>query len=77
MANTQTTVAYTIEVAGLLDGGWEDWLGAARIEAEVRDGQPVTRLTVQFRDQAGLMGMLRQLHGMGLELLAVRRKQQS
>jgi hypothetical protein len=66
-------VSYEIEVAGLLDRAWEDWLEAPRIVATMQDGQPVTRLTVQFQDQAGLIGLLRQLHGMGLELLSVRR----
>jgi len=64
-------VTYAIEVAGLMDRAWEDWLEAPSIVAAMRDGQPVTRLTVQFQDQAGLIGLLRQLHGMGLELLSV------
>jgi hypothetical protein len=66
-------VSYEIEVAGLMDRAWEDWLEALHIVATVQDGQPVTRLTVQFPDQAGLIGLLRQLHGMGLELLTVTR----
>lgn len=69
----QPTVSYEIEVAGLLDRAWEDWLEAPCIVAMVQDGQPVTRLTVHFPDQAGLIGLLRQLHGMGLELLSVTR----
>jgi hypothetical protein len=71
------TNAYEIEVAGLMDTTWEDWLEAAGIQSIVRDGQPVTRLTVQFPDQAGLIGLLRQLHGMGLELLLVTRLERS
>jgi hypothetical protein len=67
----QPTVAYEIEIAGLIDTAWEDWLEAPRIQATVKDGQPVTRITVQFQDQAGLIGLLRQLHGMGLELLSI------
>jgi hypothetical protein len=67
------TISYEIEVAGLMDQAWEDWLEAPRIVAWVQDGQPVTRLTVHFQDQAGLIGVLRQLHGMGLELLSVTR----
>ena len=71
--NMQPTISYEIEVAGLMDRTWEDWLEASRIQSTVKDGQPVTRLTVQFEDQAGLIGLLRQLHGMGLELLSVTR----
>jgi hypothetical protein len=67
------TIAYEIEVAGLMDQAWEDWLEAPRIRATVKDGQPVTRMTVQYQDQAGLIGLLRQLHGMGLELLSITR----
>jgi hypothetical protein len=69
----QPAISYEIEVAGLMDRAWEDWLDAACIRSAVKDGQPVTRLTVQFKDQAGLIGVLRQLHGMGLELLSVTR----
>jgi hypothetical protein len=69
----QPTVSYEIDVAGLMDRTWEDWLEAPHIQSTVKDGQPVTRLTVQFTDQAGLIGLLRQLHGMRLELLSVTR----
>jgi len=69
----QPTVTYDIEVAGLMDKVWEDWLEAPRIRCTDEDGRPVTCLTVQFQDQAGLIGLLRQLHGMGLELLSVTR----
>lgn len=67
------TVSYEIELAGFMDRAWEDWLESPRIQTTVKDGQPVTQLTVQFHDQAGLIGLLRQLHGMGLELLSVTR----
>ncbi len=69
----QPTVSYEIEVVGLIDEAWGDRLEAPRILSTVKDGQPVTRLTVQFKDQAGLIGVLRQLHGMGLELLTITR----
>lgn len=69
----QPTVLYEIEVAGLIDRAWGDWLEAPHIVSTMRDGQPVTLLTVPCQDQAGLIGLLRQLHGMGLELLSVRR----
>lgn len=69
----QPVLSYEIEVVGLIDRAWGDWLEAPRILTTVKDGQPVTRLTVQFKDQAGLIGVLRQLHGMGLELLTITR----
>lgn len=69
----QPTVSYEIEVAGLMDRTWEDWLESPRIQSTVKDGQPMTCLTVQLKDQASLIGLLRQLHGMGLELLSVTR----
>ncbi len=67
------TLSYEIEIAGLIDRAWEDWLEAPCILAGVKDGQPVTRLRVRFQDQTGLMGLLRQLHGMGLEFLSITR----
>jgi len=45
------TISYEIEVVGLMDRAWEDWLEAPRILSTVKDGQPVTRLTVQFKNQ--------------------------
>lgn len=69
----QATIAYEIEVSGLLDSDWEDWFEAPRIVTTVKDGQPVTRLTLECKDQAGLIGVLRQLHGMGLELRSITR----
>ncbi len=71
--NLQPTISYEIEVAGLIDKVWEDWLEAPCMQCTLKDGRPVTRLTVQFEDQAGLIGVLRRLHGMGLELLSVTR----
>ena len=65
------TISYEIEVAGLMDTVWEDWLEAPHMLAMLKNGQPVTRLTVQVKDQAGLIGLLRQLHGMGLQLLSI------
>jgi hypothetical protein len=69
----QPFVIYEIEVAGLMDGAWQDWFESLHILTGFKDGQPVTRLIAQFRDQAGLIGLLRQLHGMGLELLSITR----
>ncbi len=71
--NVQPTISYEIEVAGLIDKVWEDWLEAPCMQCTVKEGRPVTRLTVRMRDQAGLIGVLRQLHGMGLELVSVTR----
>ena len=51
----QTTVTYAIEVAGLMDRAWEDWLEAPRIVAAMQDGQPVTEERLhEYREQLGL-----------------------
>jgi hypothetical protein len=63
---------YRISVRNILDEGWVRALQINPI-ATYRHyaGTPRTILTLQIRDQSELLGLLNQLHGMGLTLLAV------
>jgi hypothetical protein len=65
---------YRIEVQGRVD---EDWLksfdGSAEIRAEIHvaeSGQPEAVTVLHVRtDQAGIVGLVRRLHGLGLAIL--------
>jgi len=64
---------YQIEVEGHLDESWADWFGPPDIVVEVKGEVPVTRLSNVVIDQTGLIGLIRQLHGMGMVLLSITR----
>ena len=64
-------VSYRIEVRGQVSKNDLEAMGAAQaIEAGVG---PVSTTLTLHADQAGLVGLLRQLHGLGLVLLSVQR----
>ncbi len=59
---------YEIQVKGVLESTWSDWLGGMTITA-LAGG--VTQLSGPVPDQAALQGILLQLHNLGLTLLSV------
>jgi len=61
---------YRIELDGHLDLPWRDSFGAASL---VHQPDGTTCLTVSLPDQSALFGLLLRLHGLGLELLSLRR----
>ena len=64
---------YRVKVPGHVDETWVAWVGGTTVTVEhEQKGPPVTTLT-GFVDQAALHGLLRQLYGLGLPLLSVRR----
>jgi hypothetical protein len=63
---------YEIQVPGVLDPSWSDWIGGMTVSvASEGDGPPVTALTGIVADQAALQGLLRRLYSVGLPLLSV------
>jgi hypothetical protein len=65
---------YRIRVGGRLSESWADRLGDMTITvSHAASRQPVTTLTGEVRDQAGLMGVLSTLYDMGFPLLKVER----
>jgi hypothetical protein len=61
---------YQIQVPGLLDESWSDWVGGLTITVESEGrGPPVTTLTGSL-DQAALQGLLRRLYSLGLPLIS-------
>jgi len=69
--NSQNT--YEIKVYGQLDDSWLDRFGDAKVRAEVLDDESqVTTFSNVVMDQAGLVGLIRRLHGLGIVLISVR-----
>ena len=64
---------YEIKIYGQLDSSWLDWFGAVQVHIEsLTDNSQVTTFSEVIMDQAGLVGLIRQLHGHGIVLISVR-----
>lgn len=64
---------YEIKIHGHLDDSWLDWFGEAKIQSEIAvDEDQITTFSNVIMDQAGLVGLIRHLHGLGIVLLSIR-----
>jgi hypothetical protein len=64
---------YEIKVYGQLDDSWLGWFGEAEVHTEIlADNRQVTTLSNIVMDQAGLVGLIRRLHGHGILLVSIR-----
>ncbi len=64
---------YEIKVYGQLDDSWLGWFGEAKAQAEIlADNSQVTTFSDVVMDQAGLVGLIRRLHGHGIVLISIR-----
>ena len=74
MSHLDERTRYTITVEGTIDANLADWCGPLTITAAPgRDEVKVTTLSGITADQAGLVGIIRHLHGLGIVLLTVER----
>jgi len=65
------SIPYQIKIAGQLSENWSDWTDKLDIQIDSDPaGLPTTTLTGTF-DQAGLIGLLRQLYSLGYPLVSV------
>lgn len=65
---------YRVQVRSRLDPGWlEDYPLVTSSTAHDQDRRPMTTLVLQVIDQAHLMGILNEIHGMGALLISVER----
>jgi hypothetical protein len=65
--------SYEIKIRGQLDDAWLGWLGEATAHAEIlADGSQITTFSNVVMDQAGLVGLIRRLHGRGIVLISIR-----
>jgi len=63
---------YEIKICGQLDDSWLGWFGGAKAYAEtLDDNSQVTTFSDVVMDQAGLVGLIRRLHGLGIVLLSI------
>jgi hypothetical protein len=73
MPNVDRPASYIIRIQGHIDASLVD-CGPVEIRSAVADGAPaVTRLSGIVTDQAGLLGLMRHLHGLGIVVLSVER----
>jgi hypothetical protein len=64
---------YEIKIYGPPDDSWLDWFGGAKAQVEIlADDNEVTTLSDVVMDQAGLVGLIRRLHGHGIVLISIR-----
>lgn len=64
--------SYEIKIYGQLDASWLGWFGEAKVHVETLiDDHQVTTLSDVVMDQAGLVGLIRQLHGHGIVLISI------
>jgi len=65
---------YEIEVLGVLDAEWSDWLGGMDISrVRLSDGTRMTMLRGVIQDQAQLRGILMRIMDLNLALVSTRR----
>jgi hypothetical protein len=63
---------YEIRVRGSIADNWSDWFEGMTIEhGDSPEGIPITKLSGTVVDQAALIGILRKLHNLRLQLLSV------
>jgi hypothetical protein len=64
---------YEIKICGQLDDTWRNWFGEAQADTEMlADNNEVTTFSDVVMDQAGLVGLIRRLHGIGIVLISIR-----
>ena len=74
MSHLDERTCYTITVEGTVDPGLADWCGPLTITTtEAPSGITITTISGITADQAGLVGIIRHLHGLGIVLLTVER----
>jgi hypothetical protein len=65
---------YVIKIQGHIDESLADWFGPLNITSVTGEGDRLTTtLSGIVTDQAGLLGLIRHLHGLGIVLLSVER----
>ena len=77
MSHLDQPAHYTILLEGSADPSLMDWCGPVTITTEeMPEGTMITRLSGIAVDQAGIVGIIRHLHGLGVVLLGIKREVQ-
>lgn len=70
--NLNSQNSYEIKVCGQLNHTWLESLGEVEIQAEHMDGFGIITMISNIHiDQAGLVGLIRKLHGLGILLISI------
>lgn len=65
---------YEIKVCGQLDESWLNWFGDVKAQVEpLADNNEITTISNVVMDQAGLVGLIRRLHGLGIVMISIRK----
>ena len=65
--------SYEIKIYGQPNNSWLNWFGESKVHTEVlADDKQVTTFSDVVMDQAGLVGLIRRLHGLGIVLISIR-----
>jgi hypothetical protein len=70
--NLDSKNVYEITVRGEIDASWLTGFGAVDVQTEISAGGHQSTLAKIVTDQAGLVGLIRRLHGLGVVLVSVR-----
>ena len=72
-SNLHAEHVYEITVKGEINVSWFAGFGEGDVQTEhlAAGGQPCTRSTI-VTDQAGLVGLIRRLHGLGVVFVSIR-----
>ncbi len=74
MPHLDQKARYVIQTEGDVDASLVDWFGPVEIASVEREGgEAITTLSGIVADQAGLVGLIRHLHGLGLVLISIER----
>ena len=65
------SIPYEIKIAGRPSENWSDWIDTLDIESETDPSGLITTTLTGTIDQAGLIGLLRQLYSLGFPLISV------
>lgn len=72
-ANLSSQNRYEIKFFGQLDDSWYDWFEGGNVQMEILpDDRLTTKVTEVVMDQAGMVGLIRRLHGFGVVLISIR-----
>ena len=65
------SIPYQIKIAGRLSENWSDWIDKVDIQFDTDPAGLATTTLTGAIDQAGLIGLLRQLYSLGYPLISV------
>ena len=65
------SIPYQIKIAGRLSENWSDWIDKVDIKIDTDPAGLATTILTGTFDQAGLIGLLRQLYSLGFPLISV------